>query len=210
MENKKNIKPEAVYEALENNDEELALRLLDEGAPVIYMNEENLTPLHLASKLGQARALRKLVALGHPVDAESLFEVTPLHLAAARRKPETFKILLEMGANYQKIERDGWTPLHWASFRGCAPIIEMLVSLDGCGLNMKDNDGWTPLHLAVAQEFPDRPVNPKAIEVLLKAGADPAIENDIEQTPMELLNELLEDAKEDVGLLAMKSLLEAA
>ena len=116
-----------LLEALNKNDETLAVELINNGENVMQRDPTGVTPLHLASKLGMVKATKLLLEKGAEVDALNMDGVSPLHLTAAREKPETFAILLAHGADPRKVERDGWTPLHWAGFRGCVPVIEQLL-----------------------------------------------------------------------------------
>ena len=98
-----------LLEALNKNDEMLAVELINSGEDIMATDPTGVTPLHLASKLGMKKATALLLEKGAVVDALNMDGVSPLHLTAAREKPETFAMLLAYGADPKKIERDGWT-----------------------------------------------------------------------------------------------------
>ena len=90
----------------------------------------------------------------------------------------------------------GRTALHWAIERGHGDVAEALMEVQGCNLNIKDQYGLTPLNLALDEYEEDMAVKlieagaslepdkwgitplrrsvscPKALEALIKAGAD--------------------------------------
>jgi hypothetical protein len=79
--------------------------------------------------------------------------------------------LLTLGANpNQPGQREGSTLLHDASRKGHQGMVFALAS-HGAAVNSQDPSGSTPLILAVQSR------NPAAVMALLRAGADPTIEN---------------------------------
>lgn len=55
--------------------------------------------------------------------------------------------------------------LHWAADRGCAELIEILISF-GADVNARDLEYQTPLHYAVSCSYPE------CVKVLLQHKAD--------------------------------------
>ncbi|MBP5469869.1 MAG: hypothetical protein J6Z11_11575, partial [Candidatus Riflebacteria bacterium] len=73
-----------LLEALNKNDEQLALDLIKAGENIMQTDPTGVTPLHLASKLGMKKATAMLLEKGAKVDALNMDGVSPLHLTAAR------------------------------------------------------------------------------------------------------------------------------
>ena len=72
------------------------------------------TPLHIASRRGDASAVRKLISDGHPVNVTNYRDETPLH-CAAKHLPLMFLSvvihLLESGASIAMQDSNGKTPI---------------------------------------------------------------------------------------------------
>jgi len=113
---------------------------------------------------------------------------------------------------FQK-DKAGMTPLHWAADRGEVRIAQKLVSMLesqpasailGC-LNCKDDAGDTPLHYAVNTE------NVELARLLTRAGADPSIQNEDGDSPLDLaegqsLWDAAPDALDDIKFRRLKTM----
>jgi hypothetical protein len=75
--------------------------LIEHGADVMAQNKDGGTPLHLASKCGQAEIVRMLIARGADVNAQNKDELTPFCLASQGGHREVTDVLLEHGADTQ-------------------------------------------------------------------------------------------------------------
>jgi ankyrin repeat protein len=149
------------------------------------------TPVHVAVERGDSDLLRSRLARGLRPDAADRRGRTPLHLAAAAGNRELVRLLLEAKAPVDPKDADGQTPAQRASEQdhshvvrllaehGCAAAdahlaasignIDRLVELlrsDPSALERGKNSARTPLYLAA------REGSLKAVEVLLRAGAD--------------------------------------
>merc|ERR1719319_1927137 len=58
--------------------------LIDHGADVSAVDEDGMTPLHLAAIEGKPRIVRTLLNLGADPNAQTPYFETPLHMAARR------------------------------------------------------------------------------------------------------------------------------
>jgi ankyrin repeat protein len=72
------------------------------------------------------------------------------------------------------------TPLHEACCTGGLAAVKILLKKYGAAVNIADHRGRIPLHDAAAH------FEPEIVSVLLLAGADPAIKDWEEQTPLDL------------------------
>jgi len=140
--------------------------LLDRGADLNVEDEKGNTPLHLASIFRHDEIVDLLIQHKADVDLFNAQGQTPLHLASLYGNPESIKLLLVGGANINIRDAEGNTPLHIAVlYRHPENLDEILKG--NPDIDVTNTEGYTPLHLAV-----QRPENEKAIELLLKKGAD--------------------------------------
>lgn len=100
------------------------------------------TPLHVASRHGQARSIRILVDAGADVNATNRDDFTPLALAAAINSIRSVQILLSAGANPEV----GEAPVAMAAKAGNVRALERLLEA-GADINGKC-DGFSALELA--------------------------------------------------------------
>ncbi|XP_018916518.2 acyl-CoA-binding domain-containing protein 6 [Bemisia tabaci] len=90
------------------------------------------------------------------------------------------KVKANGSAHINELDESGLAMLHWAADRGNLPIVELLVSLLGADINLKDCDGQTPLHYAVSCDHLD------IVKFLLANGAKPNLRDDTNMTPADL------------------------
>ena len=58
--------------------------------------------------------------------------------------------LLDNNADVNYIDTEKRSPLHAAAYKGDAEMVEMLITIGGARVNVKDNKWLTPLHRACA------------------------------------------------------------
>ncbi|MDR1303215.1 MAG: ankyrin repeat domain-containing protein [Puniceicoccales bacterium] len=154
---------------------EVVKLLLDAGADVNALDEEDCAALHLAAMKGHAEVVRALLrAPGADANATDAYGRTALHLAAEKGCREVVRVLLRAGINVNAMvangPKRGWTALHYAASSGILEAIEEVLGAPGINANVMDNRGRTPLDLV-----PDKirvkfflgkinKVNPKAAE----------------------------------------------
>ena len=126
------------------------------------------TPLHAAMENDDPKPAKVLVDSLAAVNVAASGEGTPLQLAVKLgRGPDYVGPLIEGGADVSVVDGRGCSLLHRA-VQGC-PVETLRLLIDaGIPVDVETPDGFTPLHLA-AQEAKD----PRVIEFLLNAGADP-------------------------------------
>src|SRR3989338_7697510 len=93
------------------------LELLLKALPGCHSPIERSTgcsPLLLAAKNGNYKALELLLRAGASPSERNKDGLTPLHLAARNGKVEVIKMLFEYGADASQQDRNLSTPLHWA------------------------------------------------------------------------------------------------
>ena len=139
----------------------------------------NLTPLHLASFNGHAKAACKLIERGADTTAQDNSGATPLNLALETGQVDVVRILIERGADLTARNNKGSTPLHLASQKGDVDIARMLIE-SGADLTSQNNIGSTPLHLASLMG------NVDVARMLIESGADVTAQMDSQWTPLHL------------------------
>jgi uncharacterized protein YjhX (UPF0386 family) len=138
-----------------------------------------VTPLHVAARLGYLAIFSLLVEHFPDVDISGQYDQTPLHRAARGGHIEIGQQLLDRGANVDASDEDGWTPLYIATVDGRLKLAQMLLER-GAAVNTKSNLGNTPLHVASLRG------NIEVVRLLLERGADPSVCNKYGDTPFEV------------------------
>lgn len=162
----------ALYIACRENVSVKTIKALLESAEDIanYGSTECVTPLHVASILGNIEVMQLLIDYGAMVDVQDFDGDTPLHDAALAKRFEAVAVLLHAGADPEIQNESKFTPFHIACFKGCFKTLQILFpfvyDINQCTVN-----GDTPLILAIQGS------NDDIIHFLLENGADPNIKN---------------------------------
>lgn len=151
-------------------------RLLDAGAPpnAPEGTRSRNTPLRFAAMSGDVEMARVLLAHGADANAGA-----PVSEAITFGHAEVTQLLIGAGASVDLTESTGVNLLHWAAITGRAALIPVLVKA-GVELDAVDDNGFTPLMYAATLDYGDT----KTLEALLAAGADPAIADYDNRTPL--------------------------
>ncbi|KAJ5765777.1 hypothetical protein N7520_005336 [Penicillium odoratum] len=145
----------------------------------LYLSEDIMAGLHMASFFGLGDAVEMLLQQGVQVDKISQDGSTPLSWAARNGHEPVVKLLLDRGADLEaKNHPFGQTPLSWAAKNGHEPVVKLLLDR-GADLEAKDDRfGQTPLSWAAEEGH--EPV----VKLLLDRGADLEAKNRFGQTPL--------------------------
>lgn len=103
------------------------------------------------------------------VEVRTLNDESPLMLAALKGLTEICQQLIELGAD---VNKPGWTPLHYAASNGHLPVMALLLDHHAY-IDATSPNGTTPLMMAA------RYGSFAATKLLLEAGADPSLKNDL-------------------------------
>lgn len=165
-----------------------------QGLQEVRIGRESL--LHHAARANRGDQIAVLHSLGfQAVDLPGFLGRTPLHIAAIEGSVDGARALLDHGANPLLVdEGDGRTALHFAFLQTPnLEMVELLLSRDSREelLRKGDSNGKAPLHLAALQR------EPRFVEILLGAGADPNAVNEHGYTPLHWAakNNFLESAQ---------------
>lgn len=158
--------PADFYAAIRANDLAKVRSLAADTYARDTADGRGMTPLHFAATFGSTEAFRALVDAGANVNAKTEQMVTPLHMAAW--DPARVKMLLDKGADANVVSKQGRTPLMVAAnYPGAEESLRLLLAKTK-NVNVQDQFEGTALMWAVQGG------NPRAVKMLLDAGADPS------------------------------------
>ena len=167
-----------LIEAVKAGDGNTVRSLLANGVAVDSSEPDGTTALHWAAHHNHEDIAQLLLASGATVDGVNRYEVTPLALAALNGSAGMIEGLLEAGADPNRPNPEGETPLMTAARTGNRLALTVLLEH---GADVDAVEAWrgqTALMWAVAQNQGD------AVDVLLRAGADPNVRSSGGFTPI--------------------------
>ena len=149
--------------AARTGDADLMRLLAELGADPLRPNEDNTTPIMVASGVGTS-------APGEDPGTE----------------PEVFEavqVALKLGGNVNDVDDNGETVMHGAAYKHLPSVVELLVE-SGADINVwnqPNGKGWTPLDIVrgvhIGMNIQSSPVTAEAIRgVMRAAGVEPAEE----------------------------------
>jgi ankyrin repeat protein len=114
------------------------------------IDEDDVTPLHLAARAGHWQIVQYLIGLaGTDVAFRNRHGESAMHESICGNV-ETVGVLLDCPAVLPNDpEGTGFTPLHCAVIKQRLEIVQLLVDSERINVNCKDAKGRTPLQLAV-------------------------------------------------------------
>ena len=159
-------------------------RLVAEGANVDGLDSDGNSPLWVAVRFSNPEGVKCLLAARADANARGGMDWTPLHcLSFCEPDIATARLLIQHGADPNAVEsRYGQTPLHYAVRVTHSPLLVKLLIDAGANVNAVALDGDTPLQFAVAGGHSE------IADILLSAGADPELKNQVGFRPIDQLN----------------------
>ena len=137
------------------------------------------TPLYLAASTGKKDIVTRLLKGNANPDIQTTEGVTPLHNATYYAHVEVIKVLLKAKADLNILENlNGMAPLHIACKFESLEITQLILCQPNADPNILDSNKNTPLHYAVSK------INPKILQCLIAANANPNIQNKKGFTPL--------------------------
>jgi ankyrin repeat protein len=144
-----------VYQAMYNEDKELAKELIKAGAHIQAVTEDGEQAIHEASWRGWDDFVQLLADNGANVDvlvSDGFYKgYTPLHFASEYGRVDTVQLLLDLGANIHIKNDDMQNLLHHVGITGQYEVAKLLLS-KGLPINAMDDYGATPLFYAIIYE----------------------------------------------------------
>ena len=112
-----------------------------------YMEEEQMSALHIAICLNNLGLTRLLVAQGADLKLATRYQGRQPIYFAASQSPALIKLLLEHGAQANASNHYGHTPLHVATQNSNPEALTLLLEA-GADPNAQNRNGATPMHSA--------------------------------------------------------------
>lgn len=150
--------------AADNGLIEEVKKLVNSGANIESVDQNDNTPLRLASRAGYFEIADFLIKSEANIEAKNDVGSTPLMAAAGQGYPAIVNILINAGANLNAAADDGDTALMRAA--DDSPASAVLLVKAGADLEAKDNDGYTALMWAAAHGEVD------TVDLLIESGAN--------------------------------------
>ncbi len=145
------------------------------------------TPLTVAAASGSFSIAEKLLQAGANVNKSAdMVErngLTPLHIAAELAMENLVELFLAHGASVISLTATMTTPFYRAARGGSVKVLQLLHDA-GSDVNAPTWDGYIPLMEAVSWS------NCDALELLLSWGADPNFRNDVDQSAIDIAEEV--------------------
>uniref|UniRef100_A0A8P0SY21 Ankyrin 3 n=1 Tax=Canis lupus familiaris TaxID=9615 RepID=A0A8P0SY21_CANLF len=130
--------------------------------------QNDITPLHVASKRGNANMVKLLLDRGAKIDAKTRDGLTPLHCGARSGHEQVVEMLLDRAAPILSKTKNGLSPLHMATQGDHLNCVQLLLQ-HNVPVDDVTNDYLTALHVAahcghykVAKVLLDKKANPNA------------------------------------------------
>lgn len=158
------------FTAIKRDDAPAIVNLLIRGFDPNTRSPTGEHGLHLALREPSPKVAALLLAQNKiEFDARNPQDETPLMLASLNGQTDIAMQLIAMDAD---INKPGWTPLHYASTNSHLAIMQALLD-HYAYIDASSPNGSTPLMLAAMYG------TPSAVKLLLEAGADPALKNNL-------------------------------
>ncbi len=142
----------ALMNAITNNDLSEVQKLIQKGADVNELDDNQDAPLVIAAYKGYTEIVKVLLEAGANVTAvDPEMKATALHAAAYAGRAEAAKVLIAYKIDIDKQgPYNGYTALHDAIWQNNIETVRALIEA-GARLDLKSKDGQTALDLAKAR-----------------------------------------------------------
>jgi ankyrin repeat protein len=157
-----------------------AKQFVDLGAFLDQPDDEQQTPLLVASRLGHREVVELLITgQANTESKDNHYGQTPLSWAAEEGHEAVVRLILEKGADTESKDNNyAQTPLSWAAEKGHEAVVRLLLE-KGADTESRDNSGRTPLSWAAEKG------HEAVVRLILEKGADTeSKDNNYAQTPL--------------------------
>jgi ankyrin repeat protein len=146
----------ALHWAVDGENEAAVRKLIELGANINAVDEDQLSVLHLAVSAEDyydsvVPIAKLLLESGAMIEAKCPSGRTPLHTAADYLNERIIELLLDHGADIMARDNQGMTALHYAIKSGHLPSVVLLLERGG-DLDATDNAGLSARESALQDE----------------------------------------------------------
>ncbi len=164
------------FSAVRVDDVDVIKVLLSRGFDVNTVDSAGETALLLAVRQDSLKVAAFLAAWPQTkVEARSQRDESALMLASLKGLEPLCEVLIAHGAD---VNKPGWTPLHYAATNGHLAVMTLLLE-NYAYIDAGSPNGTTPLMMAAHY------ANAAAVNLLVEAGADPLLKNDLGLSALE-------------------------
>lgn len=167
---------EDFFRAVKEDDTNQVSALLNRGFDPNTLGPSGSVGLMLALQASAFKVAHVLVS--HPqikVEVRNATDENPLMLAALKGETLLCQVMIQKGAD---VNKPGWTPLHYAATNGHLAVMNLLLDKYAY-IDAASPNNTTPLMMAAHYG------TPSAVKLLLEAGADPMLKNDLNLTAID-------------------------
>jgi uncharacterized protein len=170
---------EDFFRAVKQDDPRAVRVLLNRGFDPNTLDPQHLPGLYVALRDSSLKAAQALIDWPKTnVEMRTPEDESPLMMACLKGHIDIVKQLISRDADVNKV---GWTPLHYAATGGHVAIIQLLLDQHAY-IDAESPNGTTPLMMAAHYG------TTAAVKVLLEAGADPMLRNQLGLTAIDFAN----------------------
>ena len=170
---------EDYFQAIKQDDPQVVTSLLARGFDPNALNPAGIHGLMLAMQEGSLKVADVLTEWPKTqVEWRSPKDESPLMIAALKGHTDLARKLIARGAD---VNKPGWAPLHYAATNGHLAMIELLLDQHAY-IDAPSPNKSTPLMMAALYG------TPAAVKLLLDAGADATIRNELGLTAIDFAN----------------------
>jgi ankyrin repeat protein len=120
-----------------------------ETCDVNAIDDDDVTPLHLAARSGHTQVIEFLLGIpGIDITFRNKNGDSPLHEAICANAESVELLITQPGIDLNVAQTAGLTPLHCAVIKQQPEIVRLLVGREQVNMNCVDAQGRTPLHFA--------------------------------------------------------------
>lgn len=167
------------FDAIQQDNAVQVTRLLQRGFDPNTADPAGVPGLLLAVKLDSLKVAEALIRWPQTnAEVRNAAGESPLMLTALAGNERLCRMLIEKDAD---VNKPGWTPLHYAATKGHLAVMAMLLN-ENAYIDAASPNGTTPLMMAAHYG------TPQAVKLLLEAGADPMLKNDLGLSALDFAN----------------------